>query len=54
MTYGASNFRYVWPAECDLMAQLAGLDHEHRVADWKGRPFTYDRESLVSVWREPA
>ena len=23
--YGASNFRYIWPAECDLMAQLAGL-----------------------------
>ena len=24
VTYGASNFRYIWPAECDLMAQLAG------------------------------
>jgi hypothetical protein len=21
--YGASRFRYIWPAECDLMAQLA-------------------------------
>lgn len=24
--YSTSNFRYVWPAECDLMAQLAGLE----------------------------
>lgn len=52
-TYGASNFRYVWPAECDLMAQLAGLDFERRVADWTGAPFTDDSESHVSVWRKP-
>jgi SAM-dependent methyltransferase len=38
MTYGASNFRYIWPAECDLMARLAGLKLEQRVADWHGRP----------------
>jgi hypothetical protein len=52
-TYGASNFRYVWPAECDLMAQLAGLRLEHRYADWHGHPFTDDSESHVSVWRKP-
>ena len=28
--YGASNFRYIWPAECDLMARLAGLELEQR------------------------
>jgi SAM-dependent methyltransferase len=49
--YGASNFRYVWPAECDLMARLAGLDLEDRFADWDGRPFTAESESHVSVWR---
>ncbi|MEO9151784.1 MAG: class I SAM-dependent methyltransferase [Lapillicoccus sp.] len=54
MRYGASNFRYVWPAECDLMAQLAGLDLEQRLADWDGTPFTSDSESHVSVWRKPA
>ena len=53
VTYGASNFRYIWPAECDLMAQLAGLELERRVADWTGRPFTSDSESHVSVWRKP-
>ena len=51
--YGASNFRYIWPAECDLMARLAGLALEQRVADWDGRPFTSDSESHVSVWRKP-
>ncbi|WP_409201274.1 class I SAM-dependent methyltransferase [Luteipulveratus flavus] len=51
--YGQSNFRYIWPAECDLMARLAGLELEERVADWDGSPFTSDSESHVSVWRKP-
>lgn len=51
--YGYSNFRYIWPAECDLMAQLAQLELEQRVADWDGSPFTSDSESHVSVWRKP-
>ena len=53
VTYGASNFRYIWPAECDLMAQLAGMELERRAADWTGSPFTNDSESHVSVWRTP-
>ena len=52
--YSASNFRYVWPAECDLMAQLAGMDLDRRMADWRGNPFTSDSESHVSVWRKRA
>jgi SAM-dependent methyltransferase len=52
--YGASNFRYIWPAECDLMARLAGLELEQRTADWDGSPFTSDSESHVSVWRKPS
>jgi SAM-dependent methyltransferase len=51
--YGRSNFRYIWPAECDLMARLAGLELEQRVADWDESPFTSDSESHVSVWRKP-
>jgi SAM-dependent methyltransferase len=50
--YGASNFRYIWPAECDLMAQLAGLQLEERVAGWDRSPFTAESESHVSVWRK--
>jgi SAM-dependent methyltransferase len=51
--YTAHHFRYVWPAECDLMAQLAGLELEQRLADWNGREFTAESESHVSVWRKP-
>ncbi|MCW2767246.1 MAG: Methyltransferase type 11 [Nocardioides sp.] len=53
VTYGASNFRYIWPAECDLMAQLAGMNLERRIADWHANPFTNDSESHISVWRKP-
>ncbi|MEU8901612.1 class I SAM-dependent methyltransferase [Nocardia sp. NPDC048505] len=53
VTYGASNFRYIWPAECDLMARLAEMEPESRHADWRGAPFTNDSESHVSVWRKP-
>jgi SAM-dependent methyltransferase len=51
--YDVSNFRYIWPAECDLMARLAGMELEERFADWDGSPFTSDSESHVSVWRKP-
>lgn len=51
--YGSGSFRYIWPAECDLMAQLAGMELEERLADWDGSPFTSDSESHVSVWRKP-
>ena len=50
VTYGTSNFRYIWPAECDLMAELAGMRLESRSADWLRSPFTGDSESHVSVW----
>lgn len=53
VTYGASNFRYIWPSECDLMAQLAGLTLEARYAGWDRSDFTGDSESHVSVWQKP-
>ena len=51
--YGFSNFRYLWPSECDLMARLAGLSLEQRLGGWDGTPFTSDSQSHVSVWRKP-
>ena len=45
-------WRYVWPSELDLMAQLAGLKLTHRWADWNRSPFTGDSPSHVSVWRK--
>jgi SAM-dependent methyltransferase len=46
-------FRYVWPAELDLMARIAGMRLEHRSAGWNGEPFTYLSQSHVSVYRKP-
>ena len=46
-------FRYVWPSELDLMAQLAGLRLRDRWAGWNREPFTTDSRSHVSVWEKP-
>jgi SAM-dependent methyltransferase len=46
-------FRYVWPAELDLMAQLAGMRLRDRWAGWRGEPFTGDSLQHVSVWEKP-
>jgi SAM-dependent methyltransferase len=46
-----SHHRYVWPAELDLMAELAGFDLESRHADWRGAAFTADSRSQISVYR---
>lgn len=42
--------RYVWPAEMDLMARLAGLSLQQRVADWNGAPFTAQSSKHISVY----
>lgn len=46
-------FRYVWPAELDLMAELAGMTLRERWADWDRAPFTNDSTKHVSVWEKP-
>lgn len=48
-----SPHRYIWPAELDLMARLAGFELESRHADWSGTEFTADSGSHVSVYRLP-
>ena len=48
-----SPHRYIWPAELDLMAQLAGFELESRHADWSGSEFTAESRSHVSVYRLP-
>jgi hypothetical protein len=44
----------VWPAELDLMAQLAGMRLRERWAGWAREPFTSDNEQHVSIWEKPA
>jgi len=47
-------FRYAWPSELDLMAQLAGMRLRERWGGWKREPFTSDSRKHVSVWEKPA
>jgi SAM-dependent methyltransferase len=52
--YSTIPFRYVWPAELDLMAQLAGLRLRDRWSGWRGEAFTGDSPRHVSIWEKPA
>ena len=47
-------WRYVWPAELDLMARLAGMHLKERWADWGRQAFTSHSGKHVSVWEKPA
>ena len=51
--YRSIPFRYVWPAELDLMAQLAGLRLRDRWEGWTRQPFTSESGQHVSVWEKP-
>ena len=44
------NLRYAWPAELDLMAQLAGMKLRRRWSDWRRNPFTSASTGHVSVY----
>ena len=45
-----SPFRFAWPAELDLMAEMAGMTLRERWADWDQTPFTSESTKHVSVW----
>ena len=47
-------FRYVWPAELDLMARIAGMTLRERWSSWNREPFTSESTKHVSVWEKPA
>ncbi|MEV7417870.1 class I SAM-dependent methyltransferase [Streptomyces sp. NPDC089919] len=44
-------YRYVWPSELDLMAQLAGLTRVSRAGGWRGERYTGSGE-YVAVYRK--
>ena len=50
--YTSIPFRYVWPAELDLMGQLAGLRLRERWDGWKREPFTNESRQHVSIWEK--
>jgi SAM-dependent methyltransferase len=45
-------YRYVWPAELDLMARIGGMRLRERWSDWRRTPFTGESASHVSVWEK--
>jgi len=52
--YRSIPFRYVWPAELDLMAQLAGMRLRERWDGWTRQPFSSESRQHVSIWGKPA
>lgn len=48
------HLRYAWPAELDLMGDLAGLRQHRRWADWNQHPFTAASTSHITVYRKAA
>lgn len=54
LTTFSTPHRYLWPAELDLMARLAGLTLRERWADWDREPFTSESRNHISVWQKPA
>jgi SAM-dependent methyltransferase len=46
--------RYAFPAELDLMAELAGLRPAHRWSGWDRASFDDESTGHVSVWTKPA
>jgi SAM-dependent methyltransferase len=52
LIYHAAAYRYVWPSELDLMAQLAGFVLRDRWAGWTRAPFTSDSTQQVAVYEK--
>lgn len=52
VTKSSGPFRYVWPAELDLMAELAGMRLRERWSGWLRQPFTSESRQHVSVWQK--
>jgi SAM-dependent methyltransferase len=47
-------YRWVWPSELDLMAQLAGMSLKARYGGWNRERFTDSSTSHVSIWEKSA
>jgi SAM-dependent methyltransferase len=49
---GYTPLRYAWPAELDLMAQLAGMTLVERWGDWDRSAYGRASTKHISVWRK--
>jgi hypothetical protein len=52
LMHHAAPYRYVWPAELDLMAELAGFRLRDRYAGWTRDPFTSESGEQVAVYQK--
>jgi SAM-dependent methyltransferase len=52
MVRHSAPYRYVWPAELDLMGRLAGFRLRDRWAGWDRAPFTSDSLSQIAVFEK--
>jgi hypothetical protein len=52
LVHHAAPYRYVWPAELDLMARIAGFRVRDRWAGWDRSPFTSESTSQVAVFEK--
>ncbi len=52
LVHHAAPYRYVWPSELDLMAQLAGFRLRDRWEWWTRRPFRSDSSHQVAVFEK--
>jgi SAM-dependent methyltransferase len=52
--YRSIPFRYVWPSELDLMAEIAGMRLRDRWDGWAREPFTSESRKHVSIWQKPS
>lgn len=50
----SARYRYVWPAELDLMARLAGMSLRERWGGWQRQSFDVDSTAHISVWERRA
>ena len=50
----SSPHRYLWPAELDLMAKIAGMTLRERWSSWTREPFTSDSPMHITVWQKTA
>jgi Methyltransferase domain len=52
LVHHAAPYRYVWPAELDLMAELAGFRLRDRYFGWARAPFTSESIEQVAVYEK--
>lgn len=53
LVHHAAPYRYVWPAELDLMARVAGLRLRDRWGDWHRTPYAEGGINQIVVYEKP-